>query len=107
MLRLDAKAEIPIGRASGPEVPGFATIGDDFYDVGSHVALQTAVLHGDRLTIDGTITKSKNPVLVRQAVSIRGKVVGTAVEGLTVTIGGDVFNGAGLLLIFIIAILIG
>jgi hypothetical protein len=106
LLRLDARAEIPIGHASGAAVPGFATIGDDIHDVGSHVMFQTATVHGDELTIDGTITESKNPTLTGEPVRIRGKVVGNAVEGLTVTIGNDVFSGAGLILIFIIAILI-
>jgi hypothetical protein len=107
LLRFDARAVIPIGHAPAPPVPGFATFGDDIHDLGSHVAFQTATLHGDELKIDGTITESKNPTLVGLAVSIHGKVVGTAVQDLTVTIGGDVFSGAGLLVVIaIIAILI-
>jgi hypothetical protein len=41
---------------------------------------------------------------VGQAVRIQGKVVGTSVEGLTITIGDFVFMGGG---IVAIAILIG
>jgi len=107
LLRFDARAEIPIRRGAVPEVPGFATLGDDVHDVGSHVAFRRAALHGDQLSIDGTITESKNPVLVGLAVKIRGELVGTAVQGLTVTIGEDVFTGSGLLVVIaIIAILI-
>ena len=108
LIRLDAKADIPIGNAPPPAVPGFATLGDDFHDgVGSHVEIQTATLQADRLTITGAITESKNPILIGQAVRIEGKVVGTSVQGLTVTIGGSVFSGAGLLVVIaIIAILI-
>ena len=109
LIRLDAKADIPIGNAPSPAVPGFATLGDDFHDgVGSHVEFQTATVHGDQLTITGAITESKNEGLIGQTVRIQGKVVGTSVQGLTVTIGESVFSGAGLLVVIsIIAILIG
>jgi hypothetical protein len=109
LIRVYAKAEIPLGNATLPGIPGFASLGDDFHDtVGSHVALQTAALEADRVTITGMITESKNPALTGKTVRIEGKLVGTAVEGLTVTIGGDIFTGAGLLVcIAIIAILIG
>ena len=109
LIRLDVKVEIPIGNAPPSPIPGFATLGDDFHDpVGSHVTIYQATLQGDQLTISGTITESKTPALVGQPVRIEGKVMGTAVEGLTVTIGSAVFNGAGLLVcIAIIAILIG
>ena len=108
LIRLDAKADIPIGNGTPPAVPGFATLGDDFHDgVGSHVGIQTATVHGDQLTITGAITESKTAALVGQPVRIQGKVVGTSVEGLTVTIGESVFSGAGLLVVIaIIAILI-
>jgi hypothetical protein len=109
LIRLDAKADIPIGNNAPPAAPGFATLGDDFHDnVGSHVEIQTATLDKDRLTITGAITESKTPTLIGQSVRIEGKVIGTSVEGLTVTIGGSVFSGAGLLVVIaIIAILIG
>jgi hypothetical protein len=109
LIHLYAKADIPLGNATLPGSPGFATFGDDFHDnIGSHVTLQTATLQGDRLTITGVISESKNAALTGQPVRIEGKVVGTAVEGLTVTIGIDIFTGAGLLVVIaIIAILIG
>ena len=109
LIRLDAKVEIPIGNAPAAAVPGFATLGDDFHDpVGSHVEIHDATLKGDQLTINGAITESKTPGLVGQSVRIEGKVLGTSVQGLTVTIGSSVFSGAGLLVsIAIIAILIG
>ena len=108
LLRLDAKADIPIGHNAAPAVPGFATLGDDFHDnLGSHVEIQTAALDGDRLTLAGTITESKNPILIGQSVRIEGKVAGTSVQGLKVTIGTSEFSGAGLLVVIaIIAILI-
>src|SRR5947209_3120994 len=108
LIRLDAKVEIPIGNAPPPAVPGFATLGDDFHDpVGSHVEIHEATLKGDQLTIQGTITESKTPGLVGQAVLIEGKVLGTSVQGLTVTIGASTFTGAGLLVVIaIIAVLI-
>jgi len=108
LVRLDAKVDIPSGRAPQPATPGFATLGDDFHDgVGSHVELHTATLHADQLTIAGSIVEAKDPSLVGQAVRIEGKVRGTSVEGLTVTIGDSTFNGAGLLVVIaIIAILI-
>jgi len=37
--------------------------------------------------------------LVAQTVRIEGKVTGTSVEGLTVTIGGSTFSGAGLFVV--------
>ena len=65
-------------------------------------------MKGDELTINGIITESKTPGLVGQSVRIEGKVLGTSVQGLTVTIGASVFTGAGLLVVIaIIAILIG
>jgi hypothetical protein len=108
LIRLDAKVEVPIGNAPPPAVPGFATLGDDFHDpVGSHVEIHTATLNGDQLTISGVITESKNPALAGQSVQITGKVLGTSVQGLTVTIGASTFSGAGLLVVIaIIAILI-
>jgi hypothetical protein len=108
LIRLDAKVQVPIGNETPPAVPGFATIGDDFHDgVGSHVEFQQAALNGGQLTITGTITESKTPALIGQSVLIEGQVMGTSVQGLTVTIGGAVFTGAGLVVIAIIAILIG
>ena len=108
LIRLDAKVQVPIGNETPPAVPGFATIGDDFHDgVGSHVEIQQAALKGGQLTITGTITESKTPALIGQSVLIEGQVMGTSVQGLTVTIGGAVFTGAGLVVIAIIAILIG
>jgi len=109
LIRLDAKADILYDDPPGPASPGFATLGDDFHDtLGSHVQFETATLHGDKLKLQGTITESKNPDLAGQSVLIQGKVEGTAVQGLTVTIGGSVFSGAGLLVVIaIIAILIG
>jgi hypothetical protein len=108
LIRLDAKAEIPIGLNASPAVPGFATLGDDFHDpVGSHVQFDAATLHGDQLTITGAVTQSKTASLIGQTVRITGKVAGTSVEGLTVTIGDSIFTGAGLLVVIaIIAILI-
>jgi len=108
LLRLDAQVDVPIGNAPMPPNPGFATVGDDFHDgPGSHVAIRDATLKGDQLVINGVITESKSATLVGQAVRIEGKVVGSAVQGLTVTIGNAVFNGAGLLVVIaIIAILI-
>ncbi len=109
LIRLDAKVEVPIGNAPPPAVPGFATLGDDLHDpVGSHVEIHEATLKGDQLTINGAITASKTPGLVGQSVRIEGKVLGTSVQGLTVTIGTAVFSGAGLLVVIaIIAVLIG
>ena len=108
LIRLDARVQVPIGNAPAPPVPGFATLGDDFHDnVGSHVEIHQATLKGDQLTIDGTITESKTPELVGQSVHMEGKVLGTSVQGLTVTIGTSTFGGAGLLVVIaIIAILI-
>jgi len=106
LIRLDARVQVPIGNETPPAVPGFATMGDDFHDgVGSHVEIQQAALKGVHLTITGTITESKTPALIGQSVRIEGQVMGTSVQGLTVTIGGAVFTGAGTV-IAIIAILI-
>jgi hypothetical protein len=106
LIRLDAKVDLPNGNQVNPPVSGFATLGDDFHDgVGSHVQIYAATLDDDRLTISGFITESKTPALVGQAVRIEGKVQGSSVEGLTVAVGGSVFQGGGL--IAIIAILIG
>ena len=106
LIRLDVKVDIPNGNQMSPPVSGFATLGDDFHDgVGSHVQIYAATLDADRLTISGFVTESKTPGLVGQAVQIEGKVQGTTVEDLTVSIGGTVFQGAGV--IAIIAILIG
>jgi hypothetical protein len=109
LVRFDARAEIPFGLATPSAIPGFGTLGDDFHDgVGSHVQFHTATLHADQLAIAGVITESKTPSLVGQSVRIAGKVVGTSVQGLTITIGDSVFSGAGLLVVIaIIAILIG
>ena len=106
LIRLDAKVDIPNGKQINPPVSGFATLGDDFHDgVGSHVQVYAATLDGDLLAISGFVTESKTPALVGQAVRIEGKVQGTSVEGLTVAVGGSVFQGGGV--IAIIAILIG
>jgi hypothetical protein len=106
LIRLDAKVNMPNGNQVNPPVSGFATLGDDFHDgVGSHVQIYAATLDADLLTVSGFITESKTPGLVGQPVRIEGKVQGTTVEGLTVSIGGSVFQGGGL--IAIIAILIG
>ena len=106
LIRLDAKVDLPNGNQVNPPVSGFATLGDDFHDgVGSHVQIYAATLDADRLAISGFITESKTPALVGQAVRIEGKVQGSSVEGLTVAVGGSVFQGGGL--IAIIAILIG
>ena len=107
LIRLDVKVDIPNGNQMNPPVSGFATLGDDFHDgVGSHVQIYAATLDADRLTISGFVAESKTPSLVGQAVRIEGQVHGTAVEGLTVSLGGSAFQGAGLV-IAIIAILLG
>jgi hypothetical protein len=108
LIRIDAKADIPIGNGTVSATRGFATLGDDFHDgPGSHMEIQTVTLQGNQLTITGVITESKSPGLAGQAVRIEGKVVGASVEGLTVNIGGAAFSGAGLLVVIaIIAILI-
>lgn len=108
LIRLDARVQVPIGNEPPPAAPGFATLGDDFHDgAGSHAEIREATLKGDQLTITGAITESKTPELVGQAVRIEGKVLGTSVQDLTVTIGPSVFSGAGLLVVIaIIAILI-
>ena len=109
LVRLDATVQLSTGNGSAPTVTGFATMGDDFHDgVGSHVELQDATLKGDRLTVTGIVTQSKTPGLIGQSVRIEGQVLGTTVQGLTVTIGASAFHGAGLLVVIaIIAILIG
>ena len=106
LIRLDARIDMPNGNQTNPPVSGFATLGDDFHDgVGSHVQIFAATFDADHLTISGLAAESKTPALVGQAVRIEGTVQGTTVEGLTVSIGGSVFQGAGI--IVIIAILIG
>lgn len=106
LIRLDANAEIPIGDAPPLAVTGFATLGDDFHaGVGSHVQFQAATLQRDQLTISGVITESNNSGLVGQPVLIEGTVTGTSVQGLTVTIGGSVFIGAGIIAILIALLL--
>jgi hypothetical protein len=108
LIRLDAKVEVPIGNAPQSVTPGFATLGDDFHDpVGSHVEIHDATLDGDQLTINGVISESKSAALAGQPVRVQGKILGTSIQGLTVTIGTSVFTGAGLVVIAIIAILIG
>jgi hypothetical protein len=107
LIRLDAKVDMPLGNGATP-VTGFATLGDDFHDtVGSHASFDNAMLQGNQLIISGRITESKNPALIGQNVRIEGKVAGTEVQNLTVTIGSSTFSGAGLLVVIaIIAILI-
>jgi hypothetical protein len=91
LIRLDAKADIPMGAT-----PAFATLGDDFHDtIGSHVQIQAAILNGSQLTLTGSITESKTAGLVGQPLRIEGKLNDSSVEGLTVSIGGAVFSGAG------------
>lgn len=109
LLKVYAKADVMTGNHSQPAIPGFATVGDDFHDgPGSHIQIQNVALQGSQLTITGFVTESKTPGLAGQPVTIQGKVEGTAVQGLTVTIGGSVFSGSGLLVVIaIIAILIG
>ena len=108
LIRLDAQVDVPIGNAPPPANPGFATLGDDFHDgPGSHVEIRDASLKGDQLTINGVITEAQGAGLAGQSIRIEGKVVGMAVQDLTVTIGNSVFSGAGLLVVIaIIAILI-
>jgi len=107
LIRLYAKADVVPG--SHAATVGFATMGDDFHDgAGSHIQLQTVIVQGNQFAITGAVTESKTASLVGQPVRITGKVEDTSVEGLTVTIGGSSFSGAGLLVkIAIIAILIG
>ena len=108
LVRLDAKADIPVGNTPPIPTPGFATLGDDFHDpVGSHAEIRTATLQGAQLTLTGVITESKTAGMVSQTFRVEGKVQGTAVEDLTVTIGDSTFTGAGLILIYVIVILIG
>jgi hypothetical protein len=103
LIRVYAAANLPTRGGTGSSPIGFATIGDDLHaPVSSHIELQSAILQGDQLAITGAVTESNTPSLVGQPVLITGKVQGTAVQGLTVTIGGAAFSGAG-----IIAILIG
>lgn len=108
LIRLDAKIEAAIGNGPVPTNLGFATLGDDVHDgIGSHATITSAVLRGDELAVAGTITDSKTPGLTGQSFRMSGKIVNQAVQGLTVTIGGNTFTGAGLVVIAIIAILIG
>jgi len=109
LLQLDAKVEIPMGASPASASPGFATFGDTVHTgAGAHVQIHAAVLNGDQLTITGTISEANTASLINQPVQIEGKIEGTAVENLTVTVGGSAFTGAGLLVkIAIIAILIG
>ncbi|HTS24730.1 MAG TPA: hypothetical protein VMH81_02585 [Bryobacteraceae bacterium] len=58
------------------------------------------------MTIVGAITESNTPGLVGESVQIAGKVMGTSVQGLTVTSRSSVFHRALLVVIVIIAILI-
>jgi hypothetical protein len=103
LVRVYAAADLPAKGGTGSSPIGFATIGDDLHaPVGSHIELNTAIFQGDQLAITGAVTESNTPSLVGQPVLITGRVLGTAVEGLTVTIGGAAFSGAG-----IIGILIG
>jgi hypothetical protein len=91
IIRLHAVTDIPVAGS-----PGVATLGDDFHDaVGSHADIQVATLISDQLTLIGTITESKKPELVGQTVRVDGKLTGTIIQGLTVTIGSAVFTGAG------------
>jgi hypothetical protein len=108
LIRLDATVQVPIGNEPAPAVPGFATLGDDFHSgAGSHVEIHEATLKGDQLAINGIITESITAGLVGQVFRMEGKVLGTSVQGLTVTIGTSVFTGAGLLVVIaIIAVLI-
>ena len=110
LLQFDAKVQIPMGMTPATAVsPGFATFGDTIHTgAGAHVQLQSAILNGDQLVVTGAINEANNPSLVGQTVRIEGKIEGTAVENLTITVGTSVFSGAGLLVkIAIIAILIG
>jgi hypothetical protein len=103
LIRVYAAADLPTRGGTGSPPIGFATIGDDLHDpVASHVELQSAILQNGQLAITGAVTESNTPSLVGQAVLITGRLQDTAVQGLTVTIGGSAFSGAG-----IIAILLG
>jgi hypothetical protein len=102
-IRVYAAADLTTTGGVGSSPIGFATIGDDLHNpVSSHADLHSAILQSDQLAITGAVTESNTPSLVGQPVLITGRVHGTAVEGLTVTIGGAAFSGAG-----IIAVLIG
>ncbi len=91
LIRFDARTSIPIGAATG-----FATLGDDFQDgVDSHAVIQAAVFNAGRLTLTASISESKSAALIGQTVRIEGKLLGTAIEALTVTIGAAGFGGAG------------
>ena len=107
LVRLDAKADVPLAARLTPTT-GFATLGDDFHDpVSSHASIDAGMLQGNHLVVTGKITESKNAALVGQPVHIEGKMVGAAVQDLTVTIGPSTFTGDGLLVVIaIIAILI-
>jgi|HubBroStandDraft_6_1064221.scaffolds.fasta_scaffold98930_1 hypothetical protein len=60
-----------------------------------------AILQSDQLASTGAVAGSNTPILVGQPVLITGRVQGTAVQGLTVTISGAAFNGAGIIAILI------
>jgi hypothetical protein len=110
LLQFDAKVQIPVGMTPATTVsPGFATFGDTIHTgAGAHVLLQSAILNGDQLIVTGAVNEANNTSLVGQPVRIEGKIEGTAVENLTITVGASQFTGAGLLVkIAIIAILIG
>jgi len=101
LVRLDAKADLPVGDPPAEPPPAFGTLGDDFHDaVSSRFQFQKLTRQADRLTVTGVITESKTASLVGQMVRIDGMLAGAAVQGLTVTIGESVFNGAGLAFIF-------
>ncbi|MBZ5677671.1 MAG: hypothetical protein LAP61_25790 [Acidobacteriia bacterium] len=109
LLQFDAKVQIPLGMTPATTAsPGFATFGDTIHTgAGAHVQLQSAILNGDHLIVTGAINEANNASLVGQLVRIEGKIEGTAVENLTITVGASQFAGSGLLHIAIIAILIG
>jgi hypothetical protein len=91
LIRLDAKADIPIGNS-----PGFATLGDDFTDAAaSHIQIQSVMLNGSKLALTGFINESRTASLAGQPVRIEGRVDGTSVDQLTVTVGAAIFSGAG------------
>jgi hypothetical protein len=96
LLQLDAKVQIPLGASPASAPPEFATFGDTVHTgAGAHVALKAAVLSGDQLTITGSISEAATASLIGQPVQIEGKIEGTAVEGLTVTVGGSKLRGRG------------
>ena len=106
LVRVYAAADLPAKGGTGSSPIGFATIGDDLHaPVSSHIELQSAILQGDQLAITGAVTESNTPSLVGQPVLITGKVQGTSVQGLTVTIGGAAFSGVGIIGILIVLLL--